>query len=329
MAKNNKKWILGVLLIAVLIGAVFFLNYSDENNNSHRFKVGIFQVVRHPVLDSMAVSFEKSLSESLSGDVSFVTMVPEGDTAKTEQMAQKFASENYDLVFVIGTNLAQSLAKKTENVPIVLGAATDPESADLVESWERPGKNVTGTSDLSPIDAQLEYLQQIMPNASRIGIVYNPSEDNSEAIFSHFKKECLKRNLTPVSATINNQNDIKQTVVSLVGKIDVLYAPTDATLQSAFPLFIKVANEVKMPVFNCDEGTVKQGAIFSVGFNYSDLGVLSASMAAKILLEKANPANMPIRLIDKYNLFYNEESIKQMGLTLPESWKTEGTKVSE
>ena len=323
---KHSKWIPGIAIIGLLLTGIVFLNL---NNSDKIYQVGIFQVVRHPVLDAMAESFQNHLMENLSGEINFETMVPEGDASKTEQMAQKFATEGYDLVFVIGTNLAQSLAKKTSTIPIVLGAATDPEAAGLVQTWEHPGGNITGTGDLSPVESQLGRLAEILPGAKRVGIIYNPSEDNSGIIVTRFKSQCEKRGITPVTATISSQNEIRQTLVSLVGKVDALYAPTDATVQSAFPLLIKTANELRIPVFNCDEGTVKKGAIFSVGFDYMALGRISAEMASMIIEGKHSPANMPIRLADQFILFYNPNQIQQLDLDMPVTWKKEGKQTYE
>lgn len=323
------KWILGVAFVAVLVGLIYLINSLHSNKPERTYRIGVFQVVRHPVLDSMAKSFQDSLLTKYPGKVQFDVKVPEGDAGKTEQMAQSFASGDYDLVFVIGTNLAQSLAKKTKTIPIVLGGATDPQAAGLVDSWSKPGRNITGTSDLSPVALQLDRLREILPKAKRVGIIYNPSEDNSKVILAHFNRECEQRSLSPVSVTISSPNDIQQTLVSLVGKIDALYAPTDATVQSAFPALIRVANEVKIPVFNCDEGTAKKGAIFSVGFNYEDLGRTSADMAAAILDGTSKPQDMPIRLVGKSTLYYNATQVQALGLSLPDSWVQAGVRVGE
>ena len=334
---QNKKWIPGLIVIlALIIGIVimnadnlpFFRTRPDGGEDGKRL-IGVFQVARHPVLDAMAQSFQGRVEAVSTVPVEFVTMVPEGDASKTEQMAQRYATGGFDLVYVIGTNLAQSLANKTSTIPIVLGAATDPESAGLVESWERPGNNVTGTSDLSPVESQLDRLAEILPDAKRIGIMYNPAEDNSGVVVRRFTRECEARGLTPVTATISGQNEIRQTLVSLAGRIDALYAPTDATLQSGFPVLINTANELKIPVFSCDEGTARKGAIFSVGFDYVDLGRISADMAIDILEAQANPAEMPVRLADHFELFYNQEQIQRLGLQLPASWADEGKAVSE
>ena len=326
---KKSRWILGIGFIVVLVGLIYFINALSNGKPEHIYRVGIFQVVRHPVLDEMANSFQDSLKEKYPNRVQFDLQVPEGDAGKTEQMAQSFASGSYDIVFVIGTNLAQSLAKKTKTLPIVLGGATDPQAAGLVDSWEKPGRNITGTSDLSPVALQLDRLREILPQAKRIGIIYNPSEDNSKIILAHFNQQCQQEGLSSVSVTISSPNDMQQTVVVLVGKIDALYAPTDATVQSAFPALIKVANEVKIPVFNCDEGTAKKGAIFSVGFNYKDLGRTSAEMTASILDKKSNPQDMPIRLVGRSTLYYNVKQIQTLGLTLPKSWTEIGVNVSE
>jgi len=325
---KRSKWILGAAFVAVLVGLIYLTN-TIQHTPEETYHIGIFQVVRHPVLDSMAKSFQGSLQVKYPGKVQFDVKVPEGDAGKTEQMAQSFVSGDYDLVFVIGTNLAQSLAKKTKTIPIVLGGATDPQAAGLVDNWEKPGRNITGTSDLSPVSLQLDRLREILPQAKRIGIIYNPSEDNSKIILTHFNRECEQRGLTPVSVTISSPNDMQQTLVSLVGKIDALYAPTDATIQSAFSALAKVANEVKMPVFNCDEGTAQNGAIFSVGFNYEDLGRTSADMAAAILDGTSKPQDMPIRLVGNSTLYYNVGQIQTLGLNVPESWTQTGVKVGE
>ena len=328
--KNTLICTICLLVASIILGLIIIERSSDRSLDPQtpHYKIGIFQVARHPVLDAMADTFQKHAKENLSGKIVFVALVPEGDASKNEQMAQRFVSDKFDLVFVIGTNQAQTLAKKTSTIPIVLGAATDPQAAGLVKSWEHPGANVTGTSDLSPIASQLTRLLEILPQAKRIGIIYNPAEDNSGIIVSRFKDECKARGLTSVTATVSNQNEVRQTLVSLVGKIDVLYAPTDATIQSAFPLLIGTANELNIPVFDCDEGTVKDGALFSVGFNYSDLGRISAEMAIDILENGKSPSGMPIRLADTYQLFYNPTQVNRYSLSLPDSWQEQGTEVS-
>lgn len=332
---KSSKWFLGVLVIVALVVGVFLFSQDktpssilkSQVTTQKPYKVGIFEVVRHPVLDGMVQAFETNLTAKLSRPVEFVSMIPDGDASKIEQMAQKFATEGYDLVYVVGTNLALSLAKKTTAIPIVLGAATDPVSAGLIASWEKPGNNITGTSDLSPVVSQLDRLAQILPRASRIGIIYNPSEDNSSIIVKRFTMECAKRGLAPVTATITNPNDIRQTLVALYGKIDALYAPTDATLQSGFSVLIKTATELKIPIFSVDQGTASQGAIFSVGFDYTGLGRVSAQMATDILQGGQSPANMPIRLADEFQLFFNVKQIHMLGLKVPKTWSREGRQV--
>jgi len=332
--KKNARYGLVLGLIILLIGGIY-LSYNwkapspKTSEQPKTYRVGIFQIVRHPVLDTVPEGFREALDARISEPIEYKTLVPEGDPGKIEQMATVFTTENFDLVFVVGTNCAQSLAKKTSTIPIVLGAATDPVEAGLADSWDKPGKNITGTSDLSPVGIQLDRLRELLPDATRIGVIYNPSEDNSKAIISRFEAECKKRGLTPIMATIASQNEMKQTVVSLVGKVDALYAPTDATVQTAFDVLIKTANEIKLPVFNCDEGTAQKGAIFSVGFNYKDIGYTSGEMAAKILKGTAQPADMPIQLVSNTSLFYNTKQIEAFDLDVPAEWHNSGIDVSK
>lgn len=328
---KNQKIAVVVLLLIVLVALIYLVNYvqDDTGTSKDHFKVGIFQVVRHPVLDTLPEGFREVMDAQFPGQINYETRVADGDAGKIEQMATYFATQGFDLVFVIGTNCAQSLASKSSTIPIVLGAATDPVGAGLAESWERPGGNITGTSDLSPVDIQLERLREIMPEARRIGIVFNPSEDNSQLIVSRFKDQCKKQNLQPISVTVSSQNEMRQTVVSLVGKIDALYAPTDATVQSAFEVLINVANELKIPVFNCDRGTVEAGALFSVGFNYIDIGRTSGQMAARILKGSDKPAVMPIQLAGNSNLYYNTTQVQVFGLTIPVAWEQIGKAVNK
>ena len=122
---------------------------------------------------------------------------------------------------------------------------------------------------------------------------------------------------------------MKQTIVSLTGRVDAIYAPTDATVQTAFDVLIKTADEIKIPVFNCDKGTAEKGALFSVGFDYRDLGVTSGKMAVQILEGNARPEDMPIRLADKNTLFYNEKQIKSFSLNVPQAWNEKGIAVGQ
>lgn len=327
MNKKQFGWVIGLVLLLIVL--IYIAGYwgDKRTNGTKKFNVGIFQIARHPVLDMIPLGFREILDLKFPGQIHYETMIPEGDPGKIEQMAKMFATQKYDLVFVIGTNCAQSLAKKTATIPIVLGAATDPLTSGLIDDWERPGRNVTGTSDLSPVGIQLDRIRELIPEVKRIGAVYNPSEDNSKSLMERLKIECSKRNLVPVLVTVSSQNEMKQTVVSLKGKVDTLYAPTDATVQTAFDVLIKTATELKLPVFNCDEGTVKKGALFSVGFNYLDIGKTSGEMAAKILKGEAKPETMPIQFVGQNALFYNQKQIDFFGFKVPASWIRDGKRI--
>ena len=188
--KSNSKYIVATAILIFLVVAIFLTGRQQkpgQENAKKTYRIGIFQIVRHPVLDTLPEGFKEVLEAKFPGRVEYETFIPEGDPGKIEQMATKIATQNFDMAFVIGTNCAQSLSKKAKLLPIVLGAATDPKAAGLVESWEKPGGNITGTSDLSPIDDQLDRFHELLPMATKIGVIYNPSEDNSKIILERFK----------------------------------------------------------------------------------------------------------------------------------------------
>ena len=333
----NKKKILSVIgLTAVLIVVIFLVNsgkgrlpdsgHEPRGTAAAPWRIGIFQIVRHPALDNLAKGFRQVLDERFPSGVSYDVQVADGDSGKIEAMADRFATGQYDLVYVIGTNCAQSLSRKAPMLPIILGGATDPQSAGLVKSWERPGGMITGTSDLSPIGRQLDALLVVMPGAKRIGVIYNPAEENSRAVVDLFDRECRERRREPVHATVTGENEVRQTVVSLAGKVDVLYAPTDATIQAAFTPLIRMADELKLAVFDCDENSARAGAMFSIGFSYLDLGRTSGTMAEEVLRGEGKPATMPIRLSERTVLYFNQASLKSHGLTPPEAWIKTGVR---
>jgi putative ABC transport system substrate-binding protein len=333
----NKKLIGVIAFVAALIAVIYLVNFrpGPRPGNSQEargtaaapWKVGVFQIVRHPALDDLAKGFRQVLDDSFPSGVEYDIQVADGDAGKIEAMANRFATGRYDLVYVIGTNCAQSLSRKAPTLPIVLGGATDPESAGLVKSWEQPGGMITGTSDLSPIGEQIDTLLVVMPKTKRIGVIYNAAEENSQIVVKRFDRECERRQLQPVHATISNENEVRQTVVSLAGKVDALYAPTDATIQAAFSPLIRTADELKLPVFDCDENSARAGAIFSIGSSYLDLGRTSGSMAVEILRDKRKPATIPIRLSDRTVLYYNQGAMKAHGLEVPEAWSKTGVRM--
>jgi len=307
-------------------------NKKGSNDIREKIYIGIFQITDHPALDKLRLGFQDYLNKSHKINKLFTIIYDYqnagGDGTKIEQIANHFILNNPRLIYTIGTACAQSLKNKTAKIPIVMGAVTDPVFANLVKSWERPGSNITGTSDLNPVDIQFDKVHEMIAAASRIGILYNPAEDNSNAILSLVREEIKKRGWTLVERPVNQPLEIPQAVSSLAGKVDIIYAPTDNTVQSGLPSLISRAKDLGIPVFNSDEDSVRKGAIFSIGVDYYQLGIESGVMAESIILG-ANPAEMPIRRTSKPKLFVNMGTAKRFKIKLPDSFIKEAAKILE
>lgn len=198
---------------------------------------------------------------------------------------------------------------------------TDYEAAKLVINKDKPGTNVTGSSDLNPIGAQLDLIMQFVPNAKTIGTIYNSSEINSQFQVEILKKELVRYNVTLVEGTVSSVNDVQQVAQGLIGKIDALYVPTDNIIASAMPVLTKITTPAKVPVITGEEGPLHGGGLATVGVDYYELGKIAGNMGADILEGKAKPADMPIQYQKEFKVKVNEPVLKTLGLQLPESLK--------
>lgn len=278
--------------------------------------IGIVQLVEHDALDAANRGITDALKER------GVTMEIDRQNAQADQsnlrnIAQRFVSRNYPLIFAIATPAAQTVANATSTTPIVATAVTDFAVAKLVKD-NKPGTNVTGSSDMNPIAAQTELLLKLVPNAKTVGTIYNSSEINSQLQIDILRKELEKHGVALAEATISSVNDIQQAAQSLVGKVDVMYVPTDNVVASSMPTLYRVTQAAKLAVVAGEAGMVRSGATATVAVDYYNLGKIAGNMGADILEGKAKPQDMPIRYQTEFKVVLNEPVVKELGLTVPE-----------
>lgn len=279
--------------------------------------IGIVQLVEHDALDAANRGITDALKER------GVTMEIDRQNAQADQsnlrnIAQRFVSHNYPLIFAIATPAAQTVANATSTTPIVATAVTDFAVAKLVKDNNKPGTNVTGSSDMNPIAAQTELLLKLVPNAKTVGTIYNSSEINSQLQIDILRKELEKHGVALAEATISSVNDIQQAAQSLVGKVDVMYVPTDNVVASSMPTLYRVTQAAKLAVVAGEAGMVRSGATATVAVDYYNLGKIAGNMGADILEGKAKPQDMPIRYQTEFKVVLNESVVKELGLTVPE-----------
>jgi len=314
---KNKVILWVVIILIVAAGVLFFALRKPEGD---ALNVGIVQIVEHPALDSAREGFIDVLTENgyVEGEnITYQIQNAQGDMATANTIAQKFKNENLDLILAIATPVAQAVANLIKDTPILITAVTDPVDAGLVEDADRPGTNVTGTNDMQPMEEQFQLMLDFVPDTATVGIIYNAGEANSVTQVRLAKLIAGELGLEVVEATADNSAGVLQAAQSLVGRVDVIYVPTDNTVVSAISSVVKVAEENDIPVIAGEENSVYQGALATVGINYYRLGRQTAEMALKIITGEAEAETMPIENQKETELVINEDAAAAMGVTIP------------
>lgn len=308
MAKRTLRTLVGASLLA----AASLVQAQDAKT------VAITQIVEHPALDAVYQGIKDQLAEQGYKEGENLTVLHEsaqGNAAIASQIARKFVGENPDVIVAIATPSAQTVAAAAKNIPVVFSAVTDPVGAKLVRSLEAPGGNITGVSDMLPIEKHIDLLQRVMPEAKRIGTVYNPGEANAASLVNLLDERLAARGLTLVKAAATKTSEVLGAARSLVGDVDAIYLTTDNTVISAAEAVISVGERAKIPVFAADTATVERGAVAALGFNYYEHGRQTGQMVYRIL-QGAGTADMPVETMDTLDLFVNPDAAERMGITL-------------
>lgn len=288
---------------------------SEGGAEGQSYSIGILQLVQHPALDAATEGFQQAF-EDAGVEVEWDVQNANGEQATAVTIAQNFASSDLDMVLAVATPAAQASAQAMTDVPVLFTAVTDAVEAELVDSNEEPGGNVTGTSDAAPIGDQLDLLAEIVPDAKKIGIVYSSGEVNSEVQVKAAKEAASERGMEIVETTVTTANDIAQAAETL-GDVDAIYVPTDNTVVSGIASLIQVAEAKQIPVIGAESGTVEGGAVATLGIDYTKLGIQTGEMALKILQDGGDPATTPVEFSKEFTYVVNEGAAKRMGVTVP------------
>lgn len=280
--------------------------------------VAVTAIVEHPALDAARDGVKDELKEAgfeAGKNLKFEYQSAQGNTGTAAQIARKYVGASPSVIVAIATPSAQAMVAATKDIPIVFSAVTDPVAAKLVKGWTATGGNVTGVSDLSPLDKHVELIKQVVPTAKRVGVIYSPGEANSAAIVSALKKAVTEAGLVLVEAPAARTVDVATAAQSLVGKADVIYAPTDNNVMSAFEGIAKVAQQAKLPVLAADTDAVKRGAVAALGLNYYDLGRQTGKLVVRILKGEA-PGQIASQTSNTFELHVNPQAAQKQGVTL-------------
>ena len=286
------------------------------------YNIGICQQMQHVSLDEATQGFEDALTELLGEEnVKFDYQNAGGEQANCTSIVSKFVTDNVDLIMANATTAVQCAKEATTEIPVVGTSVTDYVSTGIVDSAENPGSNVTGYSDLSDANNHVELIQQLLPEAKTVAILYSTGEENSRIQAESAAAAFEAAGLTAESYTANDSNDISSVVTEACTQADVIYVPTDNLMAANMELVKNVALNQKVPVVSCFTADENDGALLSISISYYTMGYLAGEMAYEILVNGADPASMPIGVmsVEDMDITINQSVADELGITIPES----------
>ncbi|QED47157.1 ABC transporter substrate-binding protein [Cytobacillus dafuensis] len=325
------KWLTAASLVGIaLLSGCGSENTNGTDNSSDKeakktYKIGVTQFAEHPSLDAATEGFIKALEDEGFKDgenTEYMIQNAQADMNNTLTIANNFVGDKVDLIFANATPSAVSALNATKEIPILFTSVTDPVGAGLVEAFDKPGDNITGTTDNHPEGTAktINFIAEEI-GAKNIGVIFNAGEQNSEVQVDQVRELAKKQGAKVVEATISTSAEVKQAAESLVGRVDAIYIPTDNTVVSALESVISVANSKKIPLFVGELDSMKRGAIAASGFNYFDLGYQTGKMAAEILKGNKKASEIPVELPSSLKLVINKKAAEEQGLEVKQEWE--------
>ncbi len=326
-----KKKMISLMLIAAMmvtagcgtVGGKQATNTSSEAQSDGKkekdvYKIGICQQLEHQALDLATEGFQDALKEKLGEDkVEFDYQNAQGEQTNCATIATKFVNSDVDLIMANATTSLQACAAATADIPIVGTSVTDYVAAGVVESTDAPGRNVTGTSDLAPIDKQIKLLMQLVPDVKKVGILFCSSEANSVFQAEEAEKALKAQNVEVERYTVADSNDIQQVVTNMVGTCEAIYIPTDNTIANNMEGVKNITVPAGIPVICGEENMCAVGGLATLSISYYNIGYNAGLMAYEILVNGKEPADMPIEYADEVTVKYNAEVAEALDMEMP------------
>lgn len=295
---------------------------ANNANNPKMKKVAITAIVEHPALDSVRKGVIDELAREgyeQGKNIQIDFQSAQGNTATAGQIAKKFVGDNPDVIVAIATPSAQSVIAATKTIPVVFSAVTDPVSAQLVPSWQPSHTNVTGVSDMLPLNRQIDLMKQIVPTVKTVGYVYSPGEVNSTVVMGELKTLLAQQGISLAAVPAQRTTDVPLAAKSLQGKADLIFTSLDNNVVSAYESMYKVAKDIKLPLIASDPDSVKRGAVAALGINYHELGITTGKVVGRILKgEKPGDIAPQREPENRLDLTVSPAHAAEVGIQLPE-----------
>lgn len=317
--KISKK-IVSILTATALVASL--TGCGSNGSSSKKYTIGICQLMEHEALDAATKGFKDTLTKKLGTDnVEFDEQNAQGESTNCSTICNGFVTSNVDLILANATGALQAATQATADIPILGTSVSDYATALNIKDWKgKTGTNVSGTSDLAPIDQQEAILKEIIPNAKKVGILYCSSEPNS-AYQSKLMQEALKKDgIAYKEYTAADSNEIQSVTTTACDECDVLYVPTDNTMASSVNTIKNVAIPAGIPMIAGEKGICAAG-VATLSIDYYNLGCQTGEMAYDILKNKKKAGDMEVQFAKKLTKMYNAENAKALNITIPDGYE--------
>ena len=312
-----KKAISIILALALCAGCMLSMTGCAGEKTSGKYKIGVIQLVEHVALDAATEGFKQAIIDELGQDaVEFDVQNGQGDSATCSTIANQFVSNKVDLIMANATPALQSAAAATGDIPILGTSVTEYGVALEIEDFNGTvGGNISGTSDLAPLDKQAAMITEWCPDAKTVGLLYCSKEANSQYQVDVVKAELEKKGISAIPYPFTDSNDLAQICTTAADNCDAIYVPTDNTVAENTGIIDNICEPKKIPVIAGEEGICSGCGIATLSISYYDLGYTTGKMAVKILKEGANISTMPIEYAEKQTPKYNQQNCEALGIT--------------
>ena len=312
-------------LISLVLAAVMALSLvacgsgnKDKDTGDKTYKVGVVQLVQHEALDAATKGFTDALKEALGDKVEVVEKNASGDSNNCTTIVNGFISDKVDLIMANATPALQAAASATSTIPILGTSVTDYATALEIADWTGTvGGNISGPSDLAPLDKPAAMLQELFPNAKKVGMLFCSSEPNSKYQVDEVTKLLSAAGITCTEYTFTDSNDVSSVTQTACDDSDVLYIPTDNTAASNTEAIANVVLAAGTPVIAGEAGICKGCGVATLSIDYYELGKITGQMAAKILTGEADISTMPVEFAPTATKQANMANCEKLGITVP------------
>lgn len=315
------KKILAAVMSVAMLGTMSLMTGCGSSEKT--YNIGVCQLLEHPALSAATDGFKDKLTELLGDKVKIEVQYAQNEQTNCTTIVNNFIAQNVDLILANATTPLTTAASATNSIPIVGTSITDYATAlGVKEGWSgKSDKNITGTSDLAPIDQQEKLLKEMFPDAKKVGILYCSAEANSKYQANLFIEALKADNIAYQEYTAADSNEIPAVTQTAVGECDVLYIPTDNTFADNTNTVKNIVLPAKIPVITGEEGICKGCGVATLSISYYDIGAIAGEMAYEILVNGKNPGDMEISYAPKFTKKYNKEMCDSLGITAPEGYE--------